>query len=61
MAELFCKSEDSDQMPHSAASDLDLHCLPLTLLGDPDYNELKSMDTISGEATLSKLFLFSFP
>ena len=26
-------SADPDQMPHSAASDLGLHCLPITLLG----------------------------
>ena len=32
MAKLFANSEDSDQMPHSAASDLGLHCLPSTLL-----------------------------
>ena len=25
-------SVDPDQMPHSAASDLDLHCMPITLL-----------------------------
>ena len=24
---------EPDQMPHSAASDLGLHCLPITLLG----------------------------
>ena len=33
MAEVFANSEDPDQMPHSAASDLGLHCLPVTLLG----------------------------
>ena len=27
------KSEDPDQMLHSMASDLDLHCLTITLLG----------------------------
>ena len=27
-------SADSDQMPHLAASDLSLHCLPITLLWD---------------------------
>ena len=32
MAKLFANSEDPDQTPHSAASDLDLHCLPITLL-----------------------------
>ena len=26
-------SGNPDQMPHSAASDLGLHCLPVTLLG----------------------------
>ena len=32
MAKLFANSEDPDQVPHSAASDLGLHCLPVTLL-----------------------------
>ena len=32
MVELFANSGDPDQMPHSAASDLGLHCLPLTRL-----------------------------
>ena len=31
--ELFANSGDPDQMPHVAASDLGLHCLPITLLG----------------------------
>ena len=30
---VFANSEDPDQMPHSAASDMDLHCLPVTHLG----------------------------
>ena len=29
---LFANSEDPDQTSHSAASDLGLHCLPITLL-----------------------------
>ena len=33
MVKLFENSEDPDQMPHSAASDVGLHCLPITLLG----------------------------
>ena len=33
MAELFANSGDPDQVPHSAASYLGLHCLPLTVLG----------------------------
>ena len=40
MAKLFANSGDSDQTPHSAASDLGLHCLPVTLYGSPDYNGL---------------------
>ena len=32
MAKLFANSGDSDQTPHSAASDLGLHCLPTTLV-----------------------------
>ena len=41
MVELFANSGDPDQTPHSAASDLGLHCLPITHLGSPDYNGLK--------------------
>ena len=36
MAELFANSEEPDQMLHSVAYDLGLHCLPVTLLGSPD-------------------------
>ena len=32
MAKLFANSVDPDQMLHSVASDLGLHCLPITLL-----------------------------
>ena len=33
MAKLFANSGDPDQMPHNVASDLGLHCLPVTLSG----------------------------
>ena len=33
MVELFAKSGDPDQKPHSAVSDLGLHRLPITLSG----------------------------
>ena len=33
MVELFANSGDPDQTPRSAASDLGLRCLPVTLLG----------------------------
>ena len=32
MVEVFANSEDPEQTPCSAASDLGLHCLPITLL-----------------------------
>ena len=40
MAKLFANTGDPDQMLHSAASDLSLHCLPTTLSGVSDYNGL---------------------
>ena len=33
MAKPFAKSGGTDQMPYSVVSDLNLHCLPVTLLG----------------------------
>ena len=33
MVELFANSADPDQTPRSAASDLGLHCLQITVLG----------------------------
>ena len=33
MVQLFANSGDPHQMPHFAASELGLHCLPITLLG----------------------------
>ena len=34
IVKLFANSEDPDQTPHSKTSDLGLHCLPVTVLGD---------------------------
>ena len=33
MAKLFANSGDPDQMPYFVASDLGMHCLPITLFG----------------------------
>ena len=33
MVKLFANRRDPDQTPHYAASDMGLHCLPLTILG----------------------------
>ena len=42
MVELLAKSGDPDQTPHSAASDLGLHCLPVTRLGPTVFSGLKA-------------------
>ena len=44
MAKLFANRVDLDHMPYSAVSDMGLHCLPMTLLGSPDYNALESVN-----------------
>ena len=41
MVELFENSGDPYQMPHVAASDLGLHCLPITDVGVSVYNGSK--------------------
>ena len=41
MVEIFANSGDPDQTPHSAASDLDLHCLPVTRLGVSSLQRVK--------------------
>ena len=43
MDKLFANSGDPDQMPHSAASDLGLYCLPNTLFGVSQLNGLKAV------------------
>ena len=39
-------SVDHDQMPHSAASDLGLHCLPMSHLWDARYKWVKDWSLI---------------
>ena len=46
MAKLFAYSGDPDQTPHSAASDLGLHCLPLTLLRVPRLKRLTCLNRL---------------
>ena len=41
MAELFANSGDPDLMPHSAAFDLSVHCLPVTHLGVSRFQWVK--------------------
>ena len=49
MVELFANSEYPDQTPHSAASDLGLHCLPNTLLGVSRLQCQEGQLSVSGE------------
>ena len=41
MDKLFANSEDPDQTPQNAVSDLGLHCLPITLLGVSQLQRVK--------------------
>ena len=52
MAELYANSEDPDQTPHSAASDLGLQCLPVTLLGVSRLQWVKILRQQMGRAYL---------
>ena len=46
MARLFANSGDPDQLPFSAASDLDLHSLPINLLGISRLKWVKCLDLL---------------
>ena len=48
MAKLFANSGDPDQMPHDAASDLGLHCLPIIFSGSLDLNGLTCIPSLQG-------------
>ena len=61
MVELFANSADPDQMLHSAASDLGLHCLPVTGLGVSSihwvkrYRYIFSLDNSAKTVSVSRL------
>ena len=54
MVELFANSEDPDRTPHSAASDLGLHYLPITLSG---VSRLQWVKAKFGDINLSMFIL----
>ena len=58
MTELFANSGDLDQMPHSAASDLGLHCLPITLIGVSRLQWVKSAHNIYFHEDIKKNIFF---
>ena len=57
MFELFVNSGDPDQMQCSAASDLSLHCLPITLLG---VSRLQWVNTVFLSFDPKLLLVFTF-
>ena len=59
MAKLFANSGDPDQTPHSGASDLGLHCLPITLLWVSRLQWVKVPITTTAD-NIVKLFFFFF-
>ena len=57
MAEVFAKSEDPDQTPHSAVSDLGLHFLPNTLLGVSRLQWVKVLTITTADNSLQQFYL----
>ena len=57
MVELLANSGDPDQTPRSAASDLGLHCLPVTRLGSSVFNELNSQKSNHNASATDKELL----
>ena len=60
MTKLFANSGDPDQMPHSAVSDLGLHCLPITLSGVSQLQWIETFQKTAGQPndSLIKALLF---
>ena len=57
MAELFANNVDPDQMPHSAASGLGLHCLPITLLQVSRLQWVKERSWLHYDETTTLYFI----
>ena len=53
MAKVFANSGDPDQTPHSAASDLGLHCLPIILL------EVSGLQWLNGSNIFGTMEIYS--
>ena len=59
MAKLFANSGDPDQRPRSAASDLGLHCLPISLLRVSQLQWVNAVECVSSfHPVLLLLFIF---
>ena len=55
----YANSVDPDQTPRSAASDLGLHCLPLSLLWDARLKWVKEMTRVSYDHLIWQHYLAS--
>ena len=55
---LYANSVGPDQMPRSAASDLGLHCLPMSLLWDARHNWVDSGVVLIFSGLISGVLLF---
>ena len=51
ISEINANSEDPDQTPYSAASDLDLHCLPVSIFWDARLKWVKDRPGINNDRT----------
>ena len=60
MAKLFANSGDPDQTPRSAASELGLHCLPITFLRVFRLQWVKASLKIVADDILFFFFFFFF-
>ena len=56
MVDLFANSEDPDQTPHSAVSDLGLHCLPVQGCKIPLACSHLRVNFRAGQVRFSELF-----
>ena len=55
MVDLFANSGDPNQTPRSAASDADLHCLPITGLVDASNRVIRNILLLETGAILGAL------
>ena len=60
MTKLFANSGDPDQTPRSGASDLGLHCLPITLLRVSRLQWVKVPITTTADNILNFFFFFFY-
>ena len=55
MVELFASNGDPNKTPRSAASDIGLHCLPVTRLGSPVFNGLEQTPFQEANKTILRI------